>query len=249
MDWLGAGGRFVIAMAASLLPHRYWEKLPTDIPIEMGALTSGLATMMAGAAVGIPGFLAHAHETTALGIDTMVHRTFTDPNAGYNQGLVQGFAGLSIFTFLLMTPAGWLTMYLLITGTMRGLAAYLDDPFGDPVRTGIDLIVSRGARRRSARRAVEAREAAEGPEVADRLVRPEAAGIPGCDFVIVASRRKAGWERGVAVLTQEGCYRLGEPIERTIKGRVRTLYPFTEHRDFEAIRRSVRYELPGLPPS
>ena len=60
----------------------------------------------------------------------------------------------------------------------------------------------------------------------------------------MSSRRKPGWERGVAVFTQERCYRIGEPVERTIAGRLRTLYPLSEHKDFEAIRKSVHYELP-----
>lgn len=236
--------RFLIGTVASLLPHRHWQRLPPDIPVEMGAFASGIATMLAGAAIGIPGFLAHAHQTTSLGIDAMLHKAFTDPTAGYSQGMVQGFAGLSIFEFLLLTPRGWLTMYLIVTGTMRGIAAYFDDPFGEPILTSIDLIVSRGFTRRGARKAIEAREALEGPEIPDRRVSADTAGIPGCDFAIVASRRKPGWERGVAVFTKDGCYRLGQPIERTINGRLRTLYPFTEHRDFEAVRKSVQYELP-----
>jgi hypothetical protein len=30
-----------------------------------------------------------------------------------------------------------------------------------------------------------------------------------------------------------------------VTGRLRTLYPLTEHKDFEAVRKSVRYDLPG----
>lgn len=244
MAALAAAARLAIAMAASLVPYRHWHRLPSNLPVEAGAFASGIATTMAGAAIGVPGFLAHAQAATSLAIDSQLHKAFTDPAAGYSQGLSQGFAGLSIFTFLLLTPLGWLTTYLVVTGTIRGVAAYLDDFVGDPMLTGVDLVVSRVFSQRAARKAIEAREAAEGPEIADRVVTPDAAGIPGCDFVIVASRRKDGWERGVAVLTDEGCYRLGDPIERTINGRLRTLYPFTEHRDFEAIRRSVRYVLP-----
>ena len=65
-------------------------------------------------AVGIPGFLAHAHASTSLGLDAMLHKTFTDPNAGYSEGMVQGFAGLSIFTFMLLTPAGWLECFFFL---------------------------------------------------------------------------------------------------------------------------------------
>jgi hypothetical protein len=244
IDWIRGAARFVAAMAASLLPRRHWDRLPPAVPVEMGAFASGIASMLTGAAIGIPAFIDHAHQATSLGIDAMLHRTFTDPNAGYSQGLVQGFSGLSIFTFLLLTPVGWLTLYLVTTGTVRGLAAYFDDPVGDPVLTAIDAIVSGRLRNRRTRTLRADREALEGPEIPDRVVSAAAAGIPDCDFAIVSSRRKEGWERGVAVFTQDGCYRIGEPVERTIHGRLRTLYPLTAHRDFEAVRRSVRYELP-----
>src|SRR5262249_15035628 len=111
--------RFIWAMAASVLPSRHWDRVPPDLPIERGAFASGVLTWMIGLAIGVPGFLAHAHGTTSLGIDAMLHRTFTDAAAGYSQGMVQGFSGLSIFTFLLLTPAGWLTLYLVGTGGVR----------------------------------------------------------------------------------------------------------------------------------
>lgn len=236
---------FVAAMFATFLPYRWWKSFPSDWPLESAAFGSGLLTFFGGMAIGIPGFLAHAHATTSLGMDAMLHKTFTDPNAGYSQGMVQGFAGLSIFTFLLLTPAGWLTLYLAGTGTLRGAAAWFDDPVGDPILTAVDEIVWRMRGRARDRRAQSEREALEGPEVADRVVSGAAAGIPGCDLVIVSSRRKEGWDRGTAVLTEDACYRIGDPVERTIAGRLRTLYPLTEHRDLEAIRRSVHYEMPA----
>lgn len=234
----------VIGSVASLLPYRLWSSLPSDLPIERGAFASGMVTSIAGATVGISGFLAHAHGTASLGIDAMLHQTFTDSRAGYSQGMVQGFAGLSIFTFLLLTPLGWLTLYLTGTGALRAAAAWFDDPFGEPILTGIDHLFTRRQERRAARAAVDRREALEGPEVADRIVSPSAAGIGDCDFAIVSSRRKPGWERGVAVFTQDGCYRLGEPIERIVNGCLRTVYPLKEHTDLEAVRKSVLYELP-----
>jgi hypothetical protein len=234
---------FVAAMIASLLTYRRWASLPSDWPLESAAFASGLATFFAGMAIGIPGFLAHAHATTSLAMDAMLHKTFTDVNAGYSQGQVQGFAGLSIFTFFL-TPAGWLTMYLVGTGTLRGAAAWFGDPVGDPVLAGIDEILWRTSARARTRRARSERDALEGPEIPDRVVTGAAAGIPGCDIVVVSSRRKEGWERGTAVFAKEACYRIGEPVERTIAGRLRTLYPLTEHRDLEAIRRSVQYDMP-----
>jgi len=231
-------------MIASLLPKRLWPRLPGAFSMTTAAFASGLATFFAGAAVGIPGFLAHAHATTSLAIDAQLQKAASDGNAGYSQGLSQGFAGLSIFTFLLLTPLGWLTLYLMVGGGLRMAAAWFDDPLGDPILTGIDAVVWRVRARASARSAAAGRQALEGPEVADRVVSALAAGIPDCNFVIVSSRRKAGWERGTAVVTDEGCYRIGEPVERTIAGRLRTLYPLTAHDDLEVIRRSVRYEMP-----
>lgn len=233
-------------MVASLLPHRTWKSFPSDWPIESAAFGSGLLTFFVGMAIGIPGFLAHAHASTSLGLDAMLHKTFTDPNAGYSEGMVQGFAGLSIFTFLLLTPAGWLTMYLVGTGTLRGAAAWFDDPIGDPIFTGVDEFVRRARGRLRERRERDAREKLEGPEIPDRVLTGAAAGVPDCDLVIVASRRKDAWQRGAVVVTSDKCYRIGEPLERTVNGRVRTLYPLTEHRDLEAIRRPVHYELPPM---
>ena len=231
-------------MIASLLPARVWPRLPASFSMTSAAFASGLATFFLGAAIGIPGFLEHAHATTSLGLDAELHRVFSNPDAGYRQGLVQGFAGLSIFTFLLLTPKGWLTLYLMTGGALRAGAAWFDDAFGDPILTGLDALVARRRNEGRERRARFAREALEGPEVPDRAVSPASAGLAGCDLVIVASRRKAGWERDVVVITSQTCYRIGDPVDRTIAGRLRTLYPLTEHGDLEAIRKSVRYEVP-----
>lgn len=235
---------FAAAMVASLLPYRHWPRLPASLPVTSAAFASGLATVFLGAAVGIPGFLDHAHATTSLALDAELHHTFTNPDAGFRQGMVQGFSGLSFFTFLLLTPNGWLTLYLMTVGTIRAGAGWFDDPIGDPILTALDAIASRVGTRRRQRSARAARETLEGPEVRDRVVAGARAGLPDCDIVIVSSRRKPGWEPGVTVFTPDGCYRLGEPVEQTIAGRLRTLYPLSAHNDLEAIRRSVRYDLP-----
>jgi hypothetical protein len=240
MAWLTEVFRFLTGVAASLLPRRHWSRLPSHVPVETGAVFSGIATMMAGAAIGIPAFIRHAAAGAALGTNAVVDNALDN----HSISLSPAFNGLSIFTFLLLTPQGWLTLYLLGTGTYRAIAAYFDDPFGEPTLTGIDYVISRGWSRRATRKAVQEREALEGPEISDRVISASAAGIPDCDFAIVSSRRKPGWERGVAVFTQDACYRLGEPVERTISGRLRTLYPLREHNDLEVVRKSVRYELP-----
>ena len=236
--------RGAIGVLAAWLPQRYWRALPVWIPVERAAFVSGLLTLFAGAAIGIPGFLEHAGANVSFLNETMVSNAQRDPNVGYSRGMVQGFAGLSIFTFLLFTPQGLLTLYLLGSGAARAAGAWFEDPVGDPILTGVDYAVAGGRdrQRRGAQR--RQREALEGPEVPDRAVTPAAAGLSGCDLVIVASRVKPGWEHGVTVFTADAAYRIGPPVERTIAGRLRTLYPLTEHRDFEAVRKSVHYDLP-----
>ena len=64
----------------------------------------------------------------------------------------------------------------------------------------------------------------------------------------MSSRRKPGWERGVVVYTTAAVFRIGEPVERTIAGRLRTLYPLAEHTDLEAVRKSVQYDMPDARP-
>ena len=66
------------------------------------------------------------------------------------------------------------------------------------------------------------------------------------ELVVVASRQKPGWERGVFVITPDAWYRLGEPIDREMPAGLRTLYPLTELRDLEVRRKSVEYTLPPL---
>lgn len=233
---------FVVAMLAVILPQRYWSRYPIWLPVASAGFLSGILTIFLGAAIGIPGFLEHAGATVSLANAAML-----DPRndaAGYNRGMVQGFSGLAIFTFLFLTPLGLLTLYLFVSGTLRAAAAWFDDPIGDPLLTGIDNALFAGAERHRATRERTTREALEGPEVPDRIVSAASAGLPPCDLVVVAARRKAGWERGVTVFTQDAAYRIGDPVERTIAGRLRTLYPLTTHGDLEAIRKSVHYDLP-----
>jgi hypothetical protein len=234
---------WLLAMGCAVMPYRLWRRLPFHVPMNTAAFLSGLAFLFAGAAVGIPGFLEHAHANAGLGIDrALEHMNRTEV---YRGDLVIGFSGLSLFTFLLLTPKGWLTMYLIVTGGLRAGAAWFDDPIGDPILTGIDYALVGRREKRQIDRARKARERQEGPVVPDRVVTPTAAGISACDLVIVSSRRKDGWERGVTVLTADAAYRIGEPIERVVAGRLRTLYPLTAHADLEAIRKAVHYELPS----
>jgi hypothetical protein len=230
--------RFGAAMAGAVLPYRLWTRLPPSWPVEAAAVASGVASVFAGCAIGIPGFLEHAWGNASLANGTMLRYDF------WSRGMASGFSGVSIFSFLLLTPKGWATSYLVISGTVRALAAWFEDPMGDPILTAVDAVVYGRRAANAERQARDERLEREGPELPDRVVSSSAAGIPGCDLVIVSSRRKPGWERGTAVFTRDKVYRLGEPVEQTIAGRLRYLYPLTEHADFEAIRRSVQYDLP-----
>ena len=235
----------VVAIVAVIVPQRYWRRYPSWLPLSSAGFLSGILTIFLGAAIGIPGFLEHAGATVSLANTAML-----DPRndaAGYNRGMVQGFSGLAIFTFLFLTPLGLFTLYLFVSGTLRAAAAWFDDPIGDPILTGIDYAFFAGTERQQATRARTAREALEGPDVPDRIVTAVSAGLPPCDLVVVSARRKPGWEHGVTVFTEDAAYRIGEPVERTIAGRLRTLYPLTTHGDLEAIRKSVHYDLPPKP--
>lgn len=232
--------RFALAMFAALLPYRHWRRLPNTWPIETAALTSGIATLLVGAAIGIPGFLQHAAATSSLGTGAVIEHAAR----GEDVSLSPAFNGIAIFSFVFLTPTGWLTLYLLATGTLRAAAVWFDDPVGDPILTGVDALVRDSVVRLRGRRDRRTREEREGPAIPDRIVTGGAAGILHCDLVVVSSRRKPGWEPGVVVITDDECYRIGVPVERTVNGRLRTLYPLTAHRDLEAIRNSVRYDLP-----
>jgi hypothetical protein len=86
-----------------------------------------------------------------------------------------------VFTFLLVTPQGWLTLYLLTTGTVRAAAAWFDDPIGDPLLTCLDTWFLAGRNRARAEIERRTRDAQEGPDVGDRAVSASSAGMPPCD--------------------------------------------------------------------
>jgi hypothetical protein len=187
---------FALAVVAACLPHRLWSRLPAWLPVESAAFLSGVLTLMAGAAVGIPGFLAHAGANVSIANQGVLDAAMRDPTVGYERGMVAGAVSLSVFSFLLLNQAGWVTLYLIGSGGVRAAAGWFEDPIGDPILTGADSLLAGGRdhhRESSGRRG---RERLEGPELPDRVVSGAKAEMPGCDLVIVSSRRKPGWERG-----------------------------------------------------
>lgn len=183
---------------------------------------SGIVTILLACFVAIPAYFR-----------------YMEANAGL-------FGVLTPMLFVLSTPIGFSMTYLTLSGLLRAVSAYVDDARGDPVLTIVDSMIDTQRRKAAARRVIRAREELEGSEVPDRLVTGRAAGFPDADFVIVASRRKPGWERGVFVITPDVWYRLGTPTEMTLRGGLRTLYPLIEIRDLEVVRKSVEYVLPPL---
>lgn len=234
----GIGG-----IVCAMLPRRYWPALDERFPVSQAAGPAGILTILVAAAIGIPGFLRHTQGESDAHAAAFASVVGT-PDMVANRQFLAGVNGLSLFTFLLLTPAGWATTYLGLTGLIRAGGAWLDDPHGDFLLTAADAVLVRSRRDRKERERRNAREALEGPEVPDRVVPGGQVGLPDAQLVIVASRQKPGWDAGTVVLTDGPSYRVGPIVERTMHGRLRTLYPLTEHKDFEAFRRTVRYQLP-----
>ena len=240
--WIGG-------VLAAMLPARWWPSLDEHVPATAAATAAGIVTFVVAMAIGIPGFLAHLEDSAAAHNAAAVD-VFDSGKAGDNEGTVlrQGpmiMSGLALPIFLFATPLGWLTLYLGISGALRAFGGFIEAGFGDPILTGLDKLVV-GVRRRRRRRAAQAHRASlEGPEMPDRIMSAQQLGVSDADFVIVASRRKPDWDKGTVVQTSDGtAYRVGEIEDRTIAGRLRTLYPLTEHNDLEVFRRVVHYELP-----
>lgn len=239
MVFLAEALRRVVGVGAAMLPRRWWDTLDVYVPATSSALVSGILTFMAGASLGIGSFVSHAtrwaDETNKLVLGSP---DLALSGAGSISMLV------AFFTFLFFTPWGWMTLYLTFSGFLRAGAAAVSESFGDPLLTGLDALVLGTARRARASRVRARREALEGPEVPDRILPGPKLGMPGIDVVIVASRVKPEWDKGTIVISATKTYRVGTIEERTIAGRLRTLYPLTEHRDFEVFRRTVHYDLP-----
>jgi hypothetical protein len=235
---------------AAFLPSRYWAAFEHRLPVTSSAALSGVVTFMVGGVLGIAGFLRYAAaQASALNTVTLkvAERQLSQPPGGSEiSSTTPVFVNaIAPIAFLFFTPLGVGCLYLAVSGAVRAISNLVDDPLGDPILTAGDIALRAAASTTRSRRDRRRRFEAEGPEIPDRAVSGKAAGIPDADLVIVSSRRKDGWTAGVIVITADKWYRLGEPIERTVEGRLRTLYPLKEHRDLEVARRTVRYELPG----
>jgi hypothetical protein len=218
-----------LAIVAALLPRRYWESI--DLPVAQMVPVSAALTFFGGFAIGIPGYLKFNERLMA---DLKLE--FIPPPLMI----------LNIVTYVLVTPVGAFSLYLVLTGMIRAVSWWIDDAFGDPLVTGVDAVVRRTVATTRTKSSARTRLEAEGAEEPDRRYTGSWAGLTDADFVIVAARRKPDWRAGTVVITPDGWFKLGEPFDRPTPNGLRTVYPLTAQTDLTVLRKGVSYELPPL---
>lgn len=250
LEYLAAVGCALLALAAAPLPKRWWDSLEA-LPIRRAAALSGLATAAAGLVMGGRGLLAYLGRASNAAIDATIELTARQargeaPLTDVTTFDLQRLSIFSFVAFVLFTPLGLLALYLVVSGVVRAASSWVEQPLGDPLLTGLDAALSRASRRLRRRSADASRKRQEGPEVPDRLFTGAWAGLEGVDYVVVASRRKPDWTAGTFVITRDKWYTLGEPFDMQLPQGLRTVYPLTEQKVAEVLRRGVPYELPLL---
>ena len=216
---------------------------------------SALVTMAAGCVAGARGFVRYARAAASAANDATWElaarqvRGQIPPDVEITTAGPVAVSALSLVAFLFFTPLGLFSLYLAASGAVRLVSAYLDEPFGDPILTGLDRLLTGTSRRVTESHRRRARDRAEGPEVPDRLFTGEWAGLPDVTYVVVSSRRKPDWKRGVFVITSGPWYTIGEPFDLRLPEGLRTVYPLLEQTTNEVLREGVRYELPRLEPA
>lgn len=248
MQDASGAGRWVAAVFAGLLPRALWPRLEgAFIPVHLVSVPSAAMQLLVGFALGVPSFLLYARRVANENTDLMLAAASLRQAGGGDVTSAMGVGGtmVSPFAFALFTPAGLVSTYLAGAGLVRLVAAITEEPFGDPILTGLHRLGAYARSRRAAAVSIVRRTALEGEEVPDRVVTGAAAGHPAAEFVVVASRRKPGWEEGVLVVTGRGWFRIGRIFEEYHDGGLRTLYPLVRSPQSEVMRRAVRYELPG----
>jgi hypothetical protein len=222
----------VVAIPFGLMPRRLWGKFP-GLPVETMAAVSGILTAIAGLMTGSVWFLAYLQRTARV-------------VPGAEREMAVALLLVSLLAFVALTPAGWFSGYLLVSGVLRFGGAMTDEPFGDPLLAVIDGVLSGALRGTAASgRARRGRGRLKSDEVPDRLYPASWAGINDAVYVVVVSRPKPDWTPGTFVITDDAWYTLGVSFEITSTDGRQSVYPLREHRG-EVLRRSVRYRLPRL---
>jgi len=245
--------RFLFAVPLGLAPRRYWPSLDTQVPVFRAAFASALATFLLSVIISVPAFFAYAQGNASSAVDMMLQSTgWRTPPPGAPAPTVAGAqitwvsSSMMLPAFLFFTPIGLFSTYLTVTGVVRMISAFVDDARGDPILSTVDSVARRLWNSSRRRAAAHAREKREGVDVPDVLVTGAAAGLPDADIVVIASRRKADWDAGAIVVTDDKWFTLGAPVEQQMPAGWRTLYPLTELHHHEVLRRAVRYTLPPL---
>jgi hypothetical protein len=240
--------RWIAAVFAGILPRRMWPALQLHLPMRSAAAMSGIVTLLAGFFYAFGGFMIFATNLAAANNDWMLTRLAGAPAAGdAAAGLVPyGVSVVTLFIYVFLTPRGLFSTYVFVSGTLRAISGYLDDPHGDPI---LSVIVwsaetlfhkNRNERRQIARRRLE------GADAADVLQTGAWAGLPDDDFVVLSARKKPGWDAGAIVMTSSDWFRLGLPFDMLTPAGLRTAYPLKKMDTVEVVRRGIHYELPRL---
>jgi hypothetical protein len=229
----------VLAVILATLPVRWWPAFEERFPLYRMAWVSGLAAMLAGIALGVPGYINFVLKATD----------------GVNRGLIgaqsdlvqiQGWGVASLPLFLFATPTGLASLYLTASGFLRAVAAFLTEEVrGDYLLTGLDALVVRCWTKRTRARAAASRQRREGAEAPDRLVTGAQIGRPEIELAVLASRLKPLWEPNTYLVEPDGrAFQLGPPFDVETRRGLRAAYPLRELKTGEAIRHSIPYELP-----
>lgn len=240
------------ALAVSLLPRRHWRAFDW-LPLHVMAPVAGLLTSVAGAALGIRGFFDYLERMRGSAAGSIVEVARQQVTGGLPETAAVSAVPAALWmvapvAFAFFTPLGLFSIYLVVSGLARAAAGWIDEPFGDPILTGVDTLFHR-LRGTAVTRATEReRLAVEGADESDRRYAGDWADLPGVDFVIVAARRKTDWTAGTFVVTEDGWFTLGQPFDRPTPNGIRTIYPLTTLQTLEVLRKGVSYELPPLRP-
>lgn len=228
------------------MPRRHWSRLEPPLPISRAAFLSGIATLSAGFAVGVPGFFAYAAALSSENNRWMLDQ-FGRPGGASDAAALVPYAvsPLSLLLYLFFTGRGLFSTYLVVSGTVRAAAAWFDDAQGDWILTAADWSASKAFTANAANRSRVARERREGREAPDVLKTGRWAGIEA-DYVLLSSRRKSEWGAGAIIMSDDDWYRLGTAFDIETPAGLRTAYPLTKLEAIEVLRRGIVYQLPPL---
>jgi hypothetical protein len=236
---------WLLSIPAGILPERVWPSLEPWLPLRRTAFLSGILTLFVGFFFGFFGFFQFLAWTADANNARLLKRAAAGVLTDADALGPYVFSILSLFYYLFLTPRGLFSSYLVVSGTLRSMSAFVDDPRGDFILSFARWAAMTLWRKNRRERAQIARERLEGPEARDVLQTGEWAGVDA-DFVLLAARRKAEWTKGAIVMTSTDWYRLGEPFDTDTPSGLRTAYPLTKMTTVEVVRRGIQYELPRL---